>query len=92
MVATMPSQARAVDVTKPLPSPNLPGVTDAKPPEARNRVFRVLMRRLNLSQTFGENMIFMLNRASSMCFRVIFWLFLLTYSQTEAWRTVVCRF
>ncbi|KAI3613139.1 hypothetical protein WG66_001388 [Moniliophthora roreri] len=28
-----------------------------------NRVLRVLMRRLNTSKTFGENMIFMLNRA-----------------------------
>ncbi|KAL0071200.1 pre-rRNA processing [Marasmius tenuissimus] len=28
-----------------------------------NRVLRVLMRRLNSSKTFGENMIFMLNRA-----------------------------
>ncbi|KAK2460866.1 hypothetical protein APHAL10511_007336 [Amanita phalloides] len=31
--------------------------------ESKNRVLRVLMRRLNLSKTFGENMIFMLNRA-----------------------------
>ena len=30
---------------------------------ASNRVLRVLMRRLNSSKTFGENMIFMLNRA-----------------------------
>ncbi|KAI5117908.1 hypothetical protein M0805_003602 [Coniferiporia weirii] len=32
-------------------------------PEDTNRVLRVLMRRLNSSKTFGENMIFMLNRA-----------------------------
>ena len=33
--------------------------------DAENRVFRVLMRRLHSSQTFGENMIFMLNRAGA---------------------------
>ncbi|KAJ7465188.1 hypothetical protein FB451DRAFT_1488733 [Mycena latifolia] len=33
------------------------------PPEPKNRVLRVLMRRLGSSKTFGENMIFMLNRA-----------------------------
>jgi len=32
-------------------------------PEKKNRIFRVLVRRLGFSQTFGENMIFMLNRA-----------------------------
>lgn len=31
--------------------------------DSRNRVLRVLMRRLGSSKTFGENMIFMLNRA-----------------------------
>ena len=31
--------------------------------ESKNRVLRVFMRRLGLSKTFGENMIFMLNRA-----------------------------
>lgn len=35
-----------------------------QPEEPNNRVVRVLMRRLGMSQTFGENMIFMLNRAS----------------------------
>ncbi|KAF6751153.1 hypothetical protein DFP72DRAFT_1012787 [Ephemerocybe angulata] len=35
----------------------------AKPEEPSNRVVRVLMRRLGMSKTFGENMIFMLNRA-----------------------------
>ncbi|KAJ7076503.1 hypothetical protein B0H15DRAFT_595737 [Mycena belliarum] len=32
-------------------------------PEPKNRVLQVLMRRLGSSKTFGENMIFMLNRA-----------------------------
>ena len=32
-------------------------------PEHTNRVIRVLMRRLRSTKTFGENMIFMLNRA-----------------------------
>jgi hypothetical protein len=31
--------------------------------ESKNRILRVLMRRLGSSKTFGENMIFMLNRA-----------------------------
>ncbi|KAF8878082.1 hypothetical protein BD779DRAFT_1613089 [Infundibulicybe gibba] len=35
----------------------------AEASESKNRVLRVLMRRLGSSQTFGENMIFMLNRA-----------------------------
>ena len=32
--------------------------------DAENRVFNVLKRRLHMSQTFAENLIFMLNRAS----------------------------
>lgn len=32
--------------------------------EDQNRVLRILMRRLGSTKTFGENMIFMLNRAS----------------------------
>ncbi|KAG0703554.1 hypothetical protein DFH29DRAFT_916023 [Suillus ampliporus] len=36
----------------------------AKEPELQNRVLAVLMSRLGSSKTFGENMIFMLNRAS----------------------------
>ncbi|KAF8624684.1 hypothetical protein AX17_007015 [Amanita inopinata Kibby_2008] len=40
------------------------GAGDGEPKESKNRVLRVLMRRLNLSKTFGENMIFMLNRAN----------------------------
>ncbi|KAJ7047935.1 hypothetical protein C8F04DRAFT_26461 [Mycena alexandri] len=35
----------------------------APAPEPKNRVLRVLMRRLGSAKTFGENMIFMLNRA-----------------------------
>ena len=46
---------------------NLPQSTPAVPkaqlPESQNRVLDVLMRRLGASKTFGENMIFMLNRA-----------------------------
>lgn len=36
---------------------------DGLKPEVQNRVLRVLMRRLGSSMTFGENLIFMLNRA-----------------------------
>ncbi|OAX33796.1 hypothetical protein K503DRAFT_775213 [Rhizopogon vinicolor AM-OR11-026] len=36
----------------------------SKEPESQNRVLNVLMSRLGSSKTFGENMIFMLNRAS----------------------------
>ena len=36
----------------------------AKSVESKNRVLDVLMRRLGSSKSFGENMIFMLNRAS----------------------------
>ncbi|THH30825.1 hypothetical protein EUX98_g3362 [Antrodiella citrinella] len=36
---------------------------DPRKPEADNRILRVLMSRLGSSTTFGENMIFMLNRA-----------------------------
>jgi hypothetical protein len=34
--------------------------------EDQNRVLRILMRRLGSTKTFGENMIFMLNRASEL--------------------------
>ncbi|KAJ7628756.1 hypothetical protein FB45DRAFT_834743 [Roridomyces roridus] len=50
MVASLPKEA---DGTTFAPDAN----------EPKNRVLRVLMRRLGSSQTFGENMIFMLNRA-----------------------------
>ena len=37
-----------------------------KGPDGQNRVLRVLMARLGSSMTFGENMIFMLNRAGEL--------------------------
>ncbi|KAF8812814.1 hypothetical protein BYT27DRAFT_7182270 [Phlegmacium glaucopus] len=40
-----------------------PGRKQKEPPEPKNRVIRVMMRRLGTCRTFGENMIFMLNRA-----------------------------
>ncbi|KAJ2919761.1 hypothetical protein MD484_g678, partial [Candolleomyces efflorescens] len=47
----------------------------AKSGEPSNRVVRVLMRRLGMSKTFGENMIFMLNRAKhtseDMCMQLL---------------------
>jgi len=46
-----------------LPPPEQPK-DHTQPFESKNRVLRVLMRRLGSSKTFGENMIFMLNRAS----------------------------
>ncbi|KAJ7443921.1 hypothetical protein B0H11DRAFT_2090214 [Mycena galericulata] len=52
MVASLSNEP---DGTTPLPPP--------APSEPKNRVLRVLMRRLGSSKTFGENMIFMLNRA-----------------------------
>jgi hypothetical protein len=48
------------------------GVPEPTPPvhstaiDNKNRVLVVLIRRLNMSQTFGSNMIFMLNRASTL--------------------------
>lgn len=42
-------------------------VVDEKP-ECENRVVSVLMRRLGSSRTFGENLIFMLNRAGDHLF------------------------
>ncbi|KAJ6622827.1 hypothetical protein B0H10DRAFT_1723933, partial [Mycena sp. CBHHK59/15] len=50
MVASLSNE---MDNTTPAPAPS----------EPKNRVLRVLMRRLGSSKTFGENMIFMLNRA-----------------------------
>lgn len=46
----------------PQSAPAVPGAK-AQLPESQNRVLDVLMRRLGASKTFGENMIFMLNRA-----------------------------
>lgn len=53
-------------VASPNTPPSAPAVSDAKAqsPESQNRVLSVLIRRLGASKTFGENMIFMLNRAS----------------------------
>ena len=49
------------------PQPNLNGFaaqqTDSRTPESSNRVLRVLISRVGSSPTFGENLIFMLNRA-----------------------------
>ncbi|KAJ7918154.1 hypothetical protein B0H13DRAFT_2438153 [Mycena leptocephala] len=50
MVASLSNDS---DATTPPPAPS----------EPKNRVLRVLMTRLGSSKTFGENMIFMLNRA-----------------------------
>jgi hypothetical protein len=43
-------------------------ITDASEAKRANRVLAVLMRRLGGSKTFGENMIFMLNRAGKLPF------------------------
>ncbi|KAJ7866447.1 hypothetical protein B0H14DRAFT_372465 [Mycena olivaceomarginata] len=51
MVSSLPTESD--DTPNPAPAPA----------EPKNRVLRVLMRRLGESKTFGENMIFMLNRA-----------------------------
>lgn len=48
---------------KPLPSDPAAKEYESAQQAADNRVLQVLMRRLGLSQTFGGNMIFMLNRA-----------------------------
>ena len=49
------------------PQPNSNGFaaqqTDSRTPESSNRVLRVLISRVGSSPTFGENLIFMLNRA-----------------------------
>ncbi|EGO01185.1 hypothetical protein SERLA73DRAFT_105792 [Serpula lacrymans var. lacrymans S7.3] len=47
----------------PTPVPQTP-ISTARPAEAHNRVLNVLISRLGSSKTFGENMIFMLNRAN----------------------------
>ncbi|KAJ6481898.1 hypothetical protein C8R45DRAFT_1003389 [Mycena sanguinolenta] len=46
-----------------LPNESDGTIPAAAPSEPKNHVLRVLMRRLGHSKTFGENMIFMLNRA-----------------------------
>lgn len=52
MVALLPSN---------IPTKNKDGADEK--PQYENRVVSVLMRRLGSSRTFGENLIFMLNRA-----------------------------
>lgn len=52
-----------------------PQGVQGKVPEVRNRVLDVLISRLGSSKTFGENMIFMLNRACT---------FYMGYSSTMA--------
>ena len=41
-------------------------------PEPKNRIIRVMMRRLGSCKTFGENMVFMLNRASESYFQAFY--------------------
>ncbi|KAF9011998.1 hypothetical protein BDQ17DRAFT_801679 [Cyathus striatus] len=57
MVASLAAEASQLNS-----SPNATSSSE-RSGESKNRVIRVLMRRLGLSKTFGENMIFMLNRA-----------------------------
>jgi hypothetical protein len=47
--------------------PLLESQSIAPPPASKNRVLDVLMHRLGSAKTFGENMIFMLNRAGMFC-------------------------
>ncbi|SPO22273.1 related to LDB17 - protein involved in the regulation of endocytosis [Ustilago trichophora] len=61
MVSTLTSTAPAYSATD-------PGQINSTPPSSSrpvNLVLSVLQQRLNASKTFGENLIFMLNRASS---------------------------
>lgn len=51
-----------------VPAKDKDGVDDK--PQYENRVISVLMHRLGSSRTFGENLIFMLNRAGN--FRSVF--------------------
>ncbi|KAJ3544659.1 hypothetical protein NM688_g5716 [Phlebia brevispora] len=44
-------------------TPHVEAKRESKRPEDYNRVLRILMARMGSSMTFGENMIFMLNRA-----------------------------
>lgn len=47
------------------PAPHPHGVVDTEDGKKHNRVLVVLMRRLGSSKTFGENVIFMLNRSEN---------------------------
>jgi len=52
-------------------------------PEPKNRILRVMMRRLGTCRTFGENMIFMLNRASESYILAFFRLHLILFTRTK---------
>ena len=49
-------------------SKTIPEKKAEEAPEPKNRIIRVMMRRLGSCRTFGENMVFMLNRASESYF------------------------
>lgn len=55
-----------------VPNPTSHRSVSSSSAESKNRVLRMLMRRLGSSQTFGENMIFMLNRARTFVFLFAF--------------------
>lgn len=55
-----------------VPNPTSHRPVSSSSAESKNRVLRMLMRRLGSSQTFGENMIFMLNRARTFVFLFAF--------------------
>ena len=52
-------------------------------PEPKNRIIRVMMRRLGTCRTFGENMIFMLNRASKLYFWAFYDYILILFYRTK---------
>jgi len=62
MVALLPAN---------IPTKNKDGVDEK--PQHENRVVSVLMRRLGSSRTFGENLIFMLNRAGNYHVGASYW-------------------
>lgn len=57
MVASLHPETPRADAKSPR------DVRDVQAADSRNRVLRILMSRLGSSMTFGENLIFMLNRA-----------------------------
>ena len=83
MVATMSSSPSNTTASQ-----NLKQSSD----EDNNRVLRILMRRLNSSKTFGENMIFMLNRAGEhFCVRLAC-LSISSPSKVALLKTCACNF
>jgi hypothetical protein len=66
MVAAMPASGEASTSQLALSSSK-----EISPEDSRNRVFKLLIRRMNSCRAFSENLIFMLNRASS---RLVPWL------------------